>query len=122
VSHEVTDRMAIEEGESLERELFALRARALPDPLPDLAGVISRAGRHERERVARARLVAWIGGASCAAASLVLAVSDVHRVDAQSESFVTNDDAALMCDRIPASRAPQEVLESHDDTNVCRAP
>jgi hypothetical protein len=70
----------------------------------------------------RARIVAWIGAASCAAASLLLAVSDVHRVDTQSDTYVTNDDASLMCPRVPASRVPHETLESHDDTNVCIAP
>jgi hypothetical protein len=110
----------IDEDESLERELFALRARALPDPPIDLAGVLGRVRERERERAARARLVAWIGAVTCAAASLLFAVSDVHRVDTQSDTFVTNDDGTLMCDRVPASRPPHEDLESHDDTNVCR--
>jgi hypothetical protein len=114
--------ITIDEDDSLERELFALRATALPEPALDLGGVLARVRARESERAARARLVAWIGAASCAAASLVLAVSDVHRVDAQADTFVTNDDATLMCARVPASRLPTEVLESHDDTNVCRAP
>lgn len=114
--------IAMDEDESFERELFALRARALPEPALDVAGVLSRAGTRERERAERARIVAWIGAASCAAASLLLAVSDVHRVDTQSDTYVTNDDASLMCPRVPASRVPHETLESHDDTNVCIAP
>lgn len=113
---------AFEEDESLERELFALRASVLPEPAFDVAAVLARVRHRERERSARARLVAWIGAASCAAASLVLAVSDVRRVDAQSDTYVTNDDATLMCPRVPASRLPREVLESHDDTNVCIGP
>ena len=112
----------IDRDESFERELFALRAEGLPEPPLDVAGVFARVRRREGERAARARLVAWIGAASCAAASLVLAVSDVHRVDSQGETMVTSDDSALMCNRFPASRAPQEVLESVDDTNVCIAP
>lgn len=111
-----------EEDDSLERELFALRASALPEPPLDVAGVLERVRRRDRERAARAKLVAWIGAASCAAASLVLAVSDVRRVEAQADTFVTNDDATLMCPRVPASRLPNEVLESKDDTNICRAP
>jgi hypothetical protein len=111
-----------EEDESFERELFALRANALPDPALDVAGVFARVRERERERAARARMVAWIGAASCAAASLFLAVSDVRRVEVQNETYVTNDDATLMCDRVPASRLPNEVLESHDDTNVCIGP
>jgi hypothetical protein len=109
------------QDESFERELFALRAEALPEPALDVAGVFARVRRREEERAARARVVAWIGAASCAAASLLLAVSDVHRVDSQGEAMVTNDDAALMCPRVPASRAPHEVLESIDVTNVCIA-
>ena len=112
----------IEEDESFERELFALRASALPEPPLDVSGVFARVRLREQERAARARMVAWIGAAACAAASLVLAVSDVHRVDVQNETYVTNDDPALMCDRVPASRLPHEVLESHDDTNVCIGP
>jgi hypothetical protein len=111
-----------EEDESFERELFALRANALPEPALDIAGVLSRARMRERARAERARVVAWIGAATCAAASLLLAVSDVHRVDTQSDTYVTNDDATLMCPRVPASRAPHEDLESHDDTNVCLNP
>jgi hypothetical protein len=112
----------IEEDESLERELFALRASALPDPEPalDVSGVFERVRMRERQRAERARMVAWIGAAACAAASLVVAVSDVRRVDVQNETYVTNDEPALMCARVPASRLPHEVLESHDDTNVCR--
>jgi hypothetical protein len=116
------DVIRIEEDESFERELFALRAEALPEPPLDVAGVFARVSRREAKRAARARFVAWIGAASCAAASLVLAVSDVHRVDSQSEPMVTNEDSALMCDRVPASRPPHEILESVDDTNVCIAP
>ena len=123
--------------ESLERELFALRERVLPEPVLDVAGVFARVRRRERERAARARFVAWMGAATCAAASLVLAVSDVRRVDTQNETYVTNDDASMMCVRVPASRLPHEVLESktvdvgvlsarrlesHDDTNVCIGP
>lgn len=120
-----------EQDESLERELFALRARALPEPAFDVAAVMIRVRRREQERAARARVVVWIGAATCAAATLVLAVSDVRRVDLQNETYVTNDDAALMCGApsegsgmsgIPASRLPHEVLESYDDTNVCIAP
>ena len=122
--------ITIDEDDSLERELFALRASALPEPALDVAAVLERVRRRESERAARARLVAWIGAASCAAASLVLAVSDVHRVEAHADTYVTNDDASLMCgapsegwgiSRVPASRLPNEVLESHDDTNVCMA-
>lgn len=63
-----------EQDESLERELFALRARALPEPAFDVAAVMIRVRRREQERAARARVVVWIGAATCAAASLVLAV------------------------------------------------
>lgn len=114
--------MDLEADESFERELFALRAKALPAPDFDVNGVFARVRRRERERATRARVVAWIGAATCAAASLVLAVPDVHRVDAQNDSVVTNDETALMCARVPASIVPHEVLESHDDTNVCRGP
>lgn len=116
------DVIDMDRDESLERELFALRAEALPVPPLDVAGVFSRVRRRERDRAARARFVAWIGAASCAAASLVLAVSDVHRVDSQGEQMVTSDEVALMCSRVPASLLPRETLESHDDTNVCIAP
>lgn len=119
---DVIDMEQTEQDESFERELFALRAEALPEPSLDVTGVFARVRRREGERAARARLVAWIGAASCAAASLLLAVSDVHRVDSQGDTMVTNDDAALMCPRVPASRVPQEVLESIDDTNACVAP
>ena len=117
-----TDVIVVDEDESFERELFALRANALPEPTLDIAGVFSRARMRERIRAERARVVAWIGAASCAAASLLFAVSDVHRVDTQSETYVTNEDTSLMCPRVPASRLPHEVLESHDDTNVCMNP
>lgn len=113
------------QDESFEREIFALRAEALPPPPMDVGAVIARARRLDAERAHRARLVAWIGAAACAAASMVLAVSDVHRVDSAraDTTFVTNDDGStLMCDRELASRVPREDLESHDDTNVCINP
>ena len=69
-----------------------------------------------------ASIASSVGGDRVECFAIAKPKSDVHRVDAQSDSVVTNDDTALMCARVPASRAPQGVLESHDDTNVCRAP
>ena len=111
------------EDESLERELFAIRARALPEPALDVDGVFARVRRNDVARATRARIVAWVGAAACAAASMVLAVSDVHGVDGRHDAVVTNDEGAgLVCDRELASRIPREDLESRDDTLVCMNP
>jgi hypothetical protein len=53
------------DDESVERELFALRASALPVPRLDVGDVIARARRPQRD----ARRIAWVGALACAAAS-----------------------------------------------------
>lgn len=71
--------------ESLERELFALRARATEPPALDLDDVIARAERQRRAGVHGSRVTTWIGAATCAAASwIAIAVHEPPRADEAS--------------------------------------
>ena len=69
---------AFHDDDAIERELFALRARALPGPRLDVGDVFARAERAKAPRLRAlrgrfgldARTATWIGAAACAAASL----------------------------------------------------
>jgi len=57
--------------EAFERELFAVRARAMPAYRLDLGDVLARARRVVRAPRPRPQWLAWLGSAACAAAAML---------------------------------------------------
>lgn len=117
------------DDESFERELFAVRARALPAFRLDLGGVVARAATPAR-RAKRpgAAWLAWLGSAACAAAVLAVPqpASRVHPTDVAWDGLTC---PASACVATPASRdeamcamTPSELVCERDVTSSSSEP
>jgi len=92
-----------DDDESLERELFALRADAMPAPKLDVDDVFARM----RPRKVKLRALAWISGPVVAAAAMFLAVAtggDPSRAnDVHAQATEEGDGLACHADDRPFS-------------------
>lgn len=102
--------MTLDDDESLERELFALRAPVLPRPRLDWDDVMARASRPHRRR----ERAPWVYAVACAAASFV-GLASIH--DAKM-----HDDGALECGATTSAFDGLSCREGVAETSIASEP
>jgi hypothetical protein len=87
--------------ESLERELFALRAPTIATPRLDLEDVLARAERPWRAPHRASRLATFASAAACAAASWLVAPAPSAHVDETSRATMSYFDGLSCRNDVP---------------------